>query len=212
MCLLRVCVRLCGCAGCVRVCAAVHVQCPRGDDPMTTNQNTEVQLLYCRATAGFFVLSLDGKVSDRIQVTDTLERVRAALAVCSLVHGLLGLPACFFSHANTRAHPLAVRCVAGPVNRGFPPEATTAPPRALLSVALSCAVCHTLLCGSLCCALSCCVPRAPPPSPQPIAGDVAVTDASGATSNPVCSTTGTVFAITFLDRFGEYVCCTGGRV
>lgn len=54
-------------------------QCPRGDDPMTTNQMNEIQLIYCRATSGYFVLYLDGKMSERIPFSASGSAIQAAL-------------------------------------------------------------------------------------------------------------------------------------
>jgi hypothetical protein len=48
---------------------------------MTTAQMTEIQLIFCRASAGFFVLYLDGKVSDRISFSATAGQLQAALLV-----------------------------------------------------------------------------------------------------------------------------------
>ena len=48
---------------------------------MTTNQMNEIQLVYCRATSGYFVLYLDGKTSDRIPYNSPGTVVRSALMV-----------------------------------------------------------------------------------------------------------------------------------
>ena len=63
------------------LCVCVRLQCPRGDDPMTTNQMNEIQLIYCRATDGYFILYLDGKISERILVGSTGSQIQNALAV-----------------------------------------------------------------------------------------------------------------------------------
>ena len=56
-------------------------QCPRGDDPMTSNQVTEIQLLYCKATAGYFTLSMDGKTSLNIDFNANTGALRDAIQV-----------------------------------------------------------------------------------------------------------------------------------
>ena len=48
---------------------------------MTTAQMTEIQLIYCQATSGFFVVYMDGKVSDRIPYDATALQLQAALLV-----------------------------------------------------------------------------------------------------------------------------------
>jgi hypothetical protein len=48
---------------------------------MTTNQYNEEQVVFCRATSGFFVMYLDGKVSGRISASSTASDIQAALAV-----------------------------------------------------------------------------------------------------------------------------------
>jgi hypothetical protein len=70
-------------------------QCPSGDDPMTSNQMTEIQLLYCYANSGFFTLTLDGQTSvniphdaDLADLGHALEKVAGAVRVFYVNPGL----------------------------------------------------------------------------------------------------------------------------
>lgn len=53
--------------------------CPTGDDPLTTGQVNEVQLLKCIANTGSFVLFFNGKPSRSIDASATAGQVEAAL-------------------------------------------------------------------------------------------------------------------------------------
>lgn len=46
---------------------------------MTSNQMTEIQLLYCIATAGFFTLTIDGKTSVNLAHDASLGHLSSAL-------------------------------------------------------------------------------------------------------------------------------------
>lgn len=54
-------------------------QCPYGDDPLTEGQANEIQYMRCQATGGYFVLSLDGKTSPRINWDDDDGEVKAKI-------------------------------------------------------------------------------------------------------------------------------------
>ncbi|CAM9541707.1 unnamed protein product, partial [Phaeothamnion confervicola] len=60
-------------------------QCPRGDDPLTTGQVNEVQLVVCQATAGFFSLYYEDRVSRPIAFDADADAVAAALEAISVV-------------------------------------------------------------------------------------------------------------------------------
>ncbi|KAJ8599458.1 hypothetical protein CTAYLR_008049 [Chrysophaeum taylorii] len=54
-------------------------RCPSGDDPLTTGQVNEVQILKCMATGGSFALIFDGKISGTIRAGFREAGVKAAL-------------------------------------------------------------------------------------------------------------------------------------
>lgn len=67
--------------------------CPTGDDPLTTGQANQVQLLVCIANAGSFTLLFKGYPSAQIPSTATATQVRTALLAIPLLSGLSS-PAC----------------------------------------------------------------------------------------------------------------------
>lgn len=62
--------------------------CPTGDDPLTTGQVNEVQLIKCSAIAGGFVLYYNGSVSPYIRYTASASDVAAALLAIPLITGI----------------------------------------------------------------------------------------------------------------------------
>ena len=63
--------------------------CPTGDDPLTTGQANQVQLLVCIANAGSFTLLFKGYPSAQILSTATASQVRTALLAIPLLSGSL---------------------------------------------------------------------------------------------------------------------------
>lgn len=63
--------------------------CPKGDDPLTTGQANQVQLLRCIASSGSFVLNFGGYSSSQILSTATASDVRNALLSIPLITGVL---------------------------------------------------------------------------------------------------------------------------
>lgn len=60
--------------------------CPSGDDPFTTGQVNEVQILKCMATGGSFALMYEGKSSGTIRARMTEEEVEKALTEAETIH------------------------------------------------------------------------------------------------------------------------------
>lgn len=54
-------------------------KCPRGDDPGTYDDHTEVQLLQCTADSGYFRLTFRQSTTDRIYNNATANQVKNAL-------------------------------------------------------------------------------------------------------------------------------------
>eukprot|EP01038_Epipyxis_sp_PR26KG_P005240 gene5240-7282_t len=65
--------------------------CPTGDDPLTTGQVNEVQLLQCTAQQGSFVLYYDGLPSSTIPYNANAEVVLKALQTIPLLHGKISV-------------------------------------------------------------------------------------------------------------------------
>lgn len=68
--------------------------CPRGDDPLTTGQVNQIQLLRCVASAGTFALYYYGYPSAQIQASASASDLRSALLAIPLITGasLFSLP------------------------------------------------------------------------------------------------------------------------
>ncbi|CAM9607255.1 unnamed protein product, partial [Sphacelaria rigidula] len=63
-------------------------ECPRGDDPLTSGQVNEVQLVVCQATAGSFVLYYEGYASRTLLYDSDEEDVESALHSISILQGV----------------------------------------------------------------------------------------------------------------------------
>ncbi|GBG28563.1 Tenascin [Hondaea fermentalgiana] len=66
-------------------------ECPRGDDPMTTGQVDEVQVIDCTCSntcSGNFYLSFKGEVAGPISFDDSAANVQAALEATLQIHGV----------------------------------------------------------------------------------------------------------------------------
>ncbi|CAM9299639.1 unnamed protein product [Hapterophycus canaliculatus] len=62
--------------------------CPTGDDPLTTDQVNEVQLIACEATAGSFVLYYEGHPATTLPYDASEVDVQSALSAISLIQGV----------------------------------------------------------------------------------------------------------------------------
>jgi len=62
--------------------------CPHGDDPLTTGQVNEIQLLKCTATSGYFVLFYKGLPSGDIPTTASASAVKAALLLIPTIRDI----------------------------------------------------------------------------------------------------------------------------
>lgn len=61
--------------------------CPKGDDPLTSSQNNEVQLLECHADFGTFTLSFGRETTSPISVDSSISQVMDAINALSSLDG-----------------------------------------------------------------------------------------------------------------------------